>query len=112
VAAVLNEFAESAAVEIEITESSLPVSSRIESLCDVLGIDPLFLACEGRVIFVVAGKESGHLLEILKKVPGGENASLIGRIVKGKPGRVTMITRLGGRRILDMPVGEPLPRIC
>lgn len=111
-AAVLNELAESGAVELKINEADLPLFPSVEGLCDALGIEPLFLACEGRVIFVVGGEDSERTVEILRKIPGGERAGIIGEVTEGRPGRVIMATKLGGRRILDMPVGEPLPRIC
>ncbi|MCL5036829.1 MAG: hydrogenase expression/formation protein HypE [Chloroflexi bacterium] len=111
-ASVLNELAESGSVELKINEACLPLSSSVEGLCEALGIDPLYLACEGRVIFVVGREDAERTVEILRKTPGGEGAGIIGEVTEGRPGRVIMVTKLGGRRILDMPVGEPLPRIC
>ncbi|MDM7916340.1 MAG: hydrogenase expression/formation protein HypE, partial [Candidatus Eisenbacteria bacterium] len=79
---------------------------------EILGLDPLYVACEGRMI-VVAGEDGAEAaLESLRAHPYGREAATIGRIVSGDPGRVALQTRIGGRRVLDMLSGEQLPRIC
>jgi hydrogenase expression/formation protein HypE len=112
VATVLNELAESSHVGVEIDETALPIREEVRGLCEVLGLDPLYLANEGKLVVVVAASEASAALAALRRDPLGENAAIIGRIVAGPPGRVVMRTVLGGRRIVDMLVGEQLPRIC
>jgi hydrogenase expression/formation protein HypE len=112
VATVLNELAESSHVGVEIDEPALPIREPVRGLCEVLGLDPLYLANEGKLIAVVPASEVQAGLAALRRDPLGADAAIIGRIIDGPPGRVVMRTVLGGRRIVDMLVGEQLPRIC
>jgi hydrogenase expression/formation protein HypE len=112
VATVLNEFAEASAVSIEIDEAATPLREAVKGFCEILGLDPLYLANEGKIVAVVPRSESAAALAALRADPLGRDAAIIGEVGDGEKGRVTMRTALGGRRIVDMLVGEQLPRIC
>jgi len=111
-AGVLNELAESARVSIELDEKSIPVSDAVRAACDVLGLDPIFAANEGKLVAIVSFQTADAAVRALRSHPRGKNGAIIGRVEKAPPGRVTIRTVPGGRRIVDMPVGEQLPRIC
>lgn len=112
VATVLNEIAAASAVGIEIDELRTPLRREVNAFCEILGLDPLYLANEGRVVAVVPADEADAALAALRTEPAGAGAVAIGEITPGPAGRVAMRTRVGGRRIVDMLVGEQLPRIC
>ena len=112
IAAVLNEVAEASRVGIEIDESRTPIREEVKGFCELLGLDPMYLANEGRIVLVVAEDATAQALEALRSHPLGRDAAVIGRVVAERPGRVVMNTVFGGRRIVDMLVGEQLPRIC
>ena len=112
VATVLNEFAQASGVAIEIEESRTPLREVVKGFCEILGLDPLYLANEGKLVAVVPAEEADRALAALRRDPLGLEAAVIGRVEHGEPGRVTMRTAFGGRRIVDMLVGEQLPRIC
>ncbi len=112
VATVLNEIAEAAQVAIEIDEAATPIRDAVRGFCEILGLDPLYLANEGKIVAVVPPEQSQDAVAALRAHPLGDAASIIGRVTSGEPGRVTMRTVFGGRRIVDMLVGEQLPRIC
>jgi len=112
VATVLNEIAEAAQVAIEIDEAVTPLRDEVRGFCEILGLDPLYLANEGKIVAIVPPDESEQALEAMRAHPLGRQAAVIGTVVAGEPGRVTMRTIFGGRRIVDMLVGEQLPRIC
>ncbi len=109
---VLAELAESAALGVEIEERAIPVSAAVRSICDLLGYEPLSLANEGKMVFVVAPEKSDAVVAALRAHALGRHAARIGSITAAHPGRVALRTVLGTRRVLDMPVGELLPRIC
>ena len=109
-ATVLNEVAESSVCRVEIIEDSLPVSDEVKGFCNILGLDPLYMANEGKMIAVVPQSQADKALEVMKKNKYGTNAQIIGSIVSGKG--VNMITILKGNRIVDILYGEGLPRIC
>ena len=109
---VLAELAESAGLGIEIDEQAVPVSPAVRSVCDLLGYEPFSLANEGKMVLVVAPGRGDAVLEALRGRPEGARAARIGRVTGAHPGRVALRTALGTRRVLDMPVGELLPRIC
>lgn len=111
-AGILNELAESAGVAIELDEKSIPVTEAVRAACDVLGLDPIFAANEGKLVAIVSPQTAESALQALRSHPRGKNGAIIGRVEKDRPGRVTIRTAPGGRRIVDMPVGEQLPRIC
>jgi hydrogenase expression/formation protein HypE len=109
-ATVLNEIASSSRCGVDITEESLPVSHEVRGFSSILGLDPLYMANEGKMIAVVPEQQAEKALEAVKKSKYGKNAGIIGRIVEGS--RVTMTTVLKGNRIIDTLYGEGLPRIC
>jgi hydrogenase expression/formation protein HypE len=111
-AAALNEIAEKSKVGIELDETSIPISQPVRGLCDLLGLDPLILACEGRVVMGVKEEDCDRVLKEIRKVRGGEQAEVIGRAVEEHKGMVVLRTSVGGRRIVPMPSGDPIPRIC
>jgi len=111
-ATVLNEMAEASGVSVTIEESRTPLREEVRGFCEILGLDPLYLANEGKIVVAVSPDEAEAALAALKTHPLGANAALIGRAGDGDPGRVTMRTVFGGERIVDMLVGEQLPRIC
>ena len=112
-AAALCELADSAGLAFEVRESDIPVSDSVTAATEVLGFDPLQLACEGRMLVVVPEQEADAALKTLRKhAPGGNFARGIGSARAGEDGLVTMESVIGTRRILDLPAGEALPRIC
>jgi hydrogenase expression/formation protein HypE len=111
-ATVLNEIAQASGVAIELDEAAVPLSEAVRGLCEILGLDPLYIANEGRLVAVVPAAERDAALAALRRDPLGRDAAAIGNVVAGEPGRVTLRTAFGGRRIVDMLVGEQLPRIC
>jgi hydrogenase expression/formation protein HypE len=111
-ATVLNEVAAASEVGIEIDEIKTPIREEVKGFCEILGLDPLYLANEGKIVAVVPEEEAEAALSAMRAHPLGQGASIIGRIHDGEPGRVTMQTVFGGKRIVDMLVGEQLPRIC
>lgn len=110
VAAVLNEISEGAGKGFLIRENNLPLRQDVGNLCEILGFDPLSVANEGLAVIIVAASDASHVVEKLKSFPEGRNACIIG-FVNGE-GRVILETAVGGRRVVDMPAGELLPRIC
>ena len=112
IATVLNEMAEASKCAIEIDEAATPLRPQVRGFCEILGLDPLYLANEGKIVIAVPPDEIEAALAALRAHPLGRDAALIGRAGAGEAGRVTMQTVFGGRRIVDMLVGEQLPRIC
>jgi hydrogenase expression/formation protein HypE len=112
VATTLNEMVKKMPFGITIDESSLPVSSGVRGASELLGLDPLYLACEGRVLVVAPKAEGEKIVRIMKKDPLGRGAKVIARVSGEYPGKVVVNTVSGGRRIADMLTGEQLPRIC
>ncbi len=112
VATVLNEIAEAAGVSIWIDESRTPIRDEVRGFCEILGLDPLYLANEGKIVAIVPPDQSERALQAMRGHPLGAKACAIGTVTAGAPGRVTMRTQFGGERIVDMLVGEQLPRIC
>lgn len=111
-ATVLNELAGMIKSGIILNEASIPVDDPVKGLCEMLGFDPLYLANEGKVLIVVGAGEEKKVLEILRSDPLGKNSEIIGEIIKDKNELVVLNTSVGGRRIVDMPTGDQLPRIC
>ena len=109
---VLAELAEEAKLGIEVQEVAIPVSPAVRSVCDLLGYDPLTLANEGKMVLVVAPEASDAVVAALRLHPLGRDAAQVGVVTSAHPGRVALRTVYGTRRVLDMPVGELLPRIC
>ena len=111
-AAVLNEFSTASNVGIWIDEGSVPVKPAVAGACEFLGLDPLHVANEGKMVVVVSEDAAGIVLDAMRSDPLGADAAVIGEVTKDYPGMVAMRTRIGGSRIVDMLVGEQLPRIC
>ncbi len=112
VATVLNEFALAASVGFVIEEASLPICTEVRGVCEILGLDPLYLANEGKLVAVVPRAQCEAALAALRAHPAGREAACIGRVVAGPAGSVVMTTIFGGERVVDMLVGDQLPRIC
>ena len=110
-AAVLTELADKVNSGVNLVENSIPLAENTRGLCEFLGFDPLHLANEGKVV-IVAGDGWEDILEIMKYHPLGKKSRVIGTIVEKHPGRVVLETEIGGSRIIDIPAGMQLPRIC
>ena len=112
VGTALNEIAQKSDIGIKIIEKNIPVKQEVASICELLGFDPLYLANEGKLLAIVAPQDAEQILEIIRRNEYGHDAAIIGEVVSDNPGRVFMETLIGGTRIVDMLVGEQLPRIC
>ncbi|MBA2408937.1 MAG: hydrogenase expression/formation protein HypE [Gammaproteobacteria bacterium] len=112
VATVLNEFAQAACVSMHIIETALPIREEVKGVCEILGLDPLYMANEGKLVAIVPGAHAQTALEAMRAHPAGRDAAIIGEVSAAPEGVVTMATVFGGERIVDMLVGEQLPRIC
>ena len=112
VATTLCEFAESAALGIELDETAIPVRRDVSAACALLGLDPLYCANEGKMLAVVAAKDEERALAAMRGVPEGKSAAIIGRVISERPGKVVLRTAMGGGRILQKLAGAQLPRIC
>lgn len=112
VATILNEVARASNVAIVVEESAVPVRAEVRGASEILGIDPLYVACEGRMVAIVDGAEAGAALDALRSHPLGAEAAVIGRVKEDPPTLVLLKTEFGGTRIVDMLIGDPLPRIC
>lgn len=108
---IVNEIAHSSNIGIELNEEAFPIDVEIKGFCEILGLDPLYMGNEGKMVCLVANKDKERAIEIMKNSEYGENCAIIGKAVEGKA-VVTMETRLGGKRIIDVLYGEGLPRIC
>jgi hydrogenase expression/formation protein HypE len=105
-------MAEAARVSIEIDETAVPLRAEVKGMCEVLGLDPLYLANEGTLVMFVPELQAEAALKAMRSHPAGREAAAIGKAGNGPPGRVTMKTLFGGLRLVDRLVGEQLPRIC
>ncbi|HEY5988627.1 MAG TPA: hydrogenase expression/formation protein HypE, partial [Streptosporangiaceae bacterium] len=112
VATILNEIAKSAEAGVLVREEAIPVRPEVRGAAELLGIDPMYVACEGRLVAVVAGDQANQALAALRGHPLGKQAAIIGHVTDGPPGIVQLKTAFGGTRIVDLLVGDPLPRIC
>jgi hydrogenase expression/formation protein HypE len=112
VATVCNELARAAEVAVVLQESSLPIRGIVNGACEILGIDPLYVANEGKLLAVVPPEQADDALAAMRAHPLGADAAVIGEIRDDPPGIVVLNTGFGGNRIVDMLVGDPLPRIC
>ncbi len=111
-ASALNEIAETAGVTIAVDETAIPVREDVQGACEILGLDPLYVANEGRFIAFVAPADVERALQLMRVDKLGQQACLIGRVIEASEGLVTLKSRIGATRILDMLSGEQLPRIC
>jgi hydrogenase expression/formation protein HypE len=112
VSSTLNEIAERSRVGIELLESSLPIHEQVRGACELLGLDPLYVANEGKLIAIVAPEAAHAVLQAMRRHPLGAEARIVGTVKKENPGLVTMRTPLGTTRVVDMLAGDQLPRIC
>ena len=111
-AAVINEIAEASRCGIVIDEPSLPVKPEVASACEILGLDPMFVANEGKLVCFAPAEAAAELLSVMRAHQYGREAKVIGRVVDEHPGTVVATTALGASRVITVPVGEQLPRIC
>jgi hydrogenase expression/formation protein HypE len=111
-AAVLNELSASSSVGIEFDELKVPVKPAVNAACEMLGLDPLYIANEGKLVVILAAEAAEAVLEKMKQHEYGREAAIIGKVVSEHPRLVTARTSIGGRRVVDLPAGELLPRIC
>jgi hydrogenase expression/formation protein HypE len=111
-ATTLNELATSTGLAVRLQEETIPIRAEVAGAAEILGIDPLYVANEGKLVAVVAADAASDALDLVRTLPLGADAALIGRLEPDPPGLVLLDTTLGGSRIVDMLVGDPLPRIC
>lgn len=111
-ATVLTEIAKSRQLGIEIVEKNIPLDKQVKAACEILGLDPLYVANEGVFIAVIEANQATAFVEKLKTLQYGENAAIIGEVTEDHPGQVVMTSLIGGKRVVNMLVGEQLPRIC
>lgn len=111
-AGALTELARITGKGVELQEGQIPLRVEVRSVCELLGLDPLYVACEGRCVAVVAQEHAQKALEILRAHPLGRQARIIGRILQEPPAEVLLRTTIGGSRLVQLPLGEQLPRIC
>jgi len=112
VATTLNEIASSSNTGIILEEDKLPVVHEVRGACEILGLDPLYIANEGKLLVIIPESESEPVLSAMQNHPAGKNATIIGKVTDAHPGIVRMTTTIGSSRIIDMLTGEQLPRIC
>jgi hydrogenase expression/formation protein HypE len=108
----LNELASASRVGVRLDESAIPIRAEVRGACEMLGLDPLYVANEGKLIAVVPPEDSERALEAMRGHPLGRNVALIGRVVDDHPGMVIQRSRVGGERVVTLLAGEQLPRIC
>jgi hydrogenase expression/formation protein HypE len=111
-ATVMHEVAQATGLPVRLREIAIPVEAPVRTVCEMLGYDPYYLACEGRVVAVIAPDEAGEALARWRAQPAGREAAIIGAVGSGTPGRVALMTALGGERFLEELEDDPLPRIC
>jgi len=111
-AAALNELAKKSGVSVWIGEDKIPIKSEVKAAAEMLGLDPLYLACEGRAVIGVRAEKASEVLEAIKSTKLGRDAAIIGEVRSESPGYVILETVIGGKRILEPPIGMPLPRVC
>ena len=111
-AAAVNEIAVDARVGIELDEAAIPVAEPVASACEMLGLDPLYVANEGRLVAFVPAPAAEAVLQIMRRHPAAERPAIVGRVTERHPGTVELRSPLGGGRILDLLSGEQMPRIC
>ena len=112
VGTVLYEIAEQSNVGIRLDAASVPLDPAVKGVCGMLGLEPLYLACEGRLVIMAPKEVAPQIVEVLKKGPYSQNAAIIGEVTEEQPGRVVMTTEIGTQALLPQPGGELLPRIC
>ena len=106
------EIAASSSIGIEVEATAVPVRDEVKAACEILGMDPFFVANEGKLVAMVAESSADAVLQAMRTIPQGRAGCSIGRVVSQHPGMVVLKTEVGGSRIIDVPFAEPLPRIC
>jgi hydrogenase expression/formation protein HypE len=112
VSSATNEIAQAARVGVRLEEAAIPISEPVRGACEILGLDPLHVANEGKMLAFVAPERARDALAAMRACPLGRDSARIGEVVADHPGRVVMRSRIGGTRVVDMLSGEQLPRIC
>ena len=112
IASALNEWATKSKVNILIEEDKIPIKKQVKAICEMLGLDPFNIASEGRALLSVSPDQANNILKKIKSTSIGKDAEIIGEVKAVNPGRVLLKTVVGGTRFVDMPLGEPIPRIC
>ena len=112
VASTLNEIARDTQLGIDIVQDAIPIDTRVDSACEILGLDPLYVANEGVFISFVDSSVADAYLKKLQSLEFGENSAIIGEVVADHPNKVVLTSKIGGKRVVNMQVGEQLPRIC
>jgi hydrogenase expression/formation protein HypE len=112
VASALNEIASASGTHVELVEQNIPIDEPVHGACELLGLDPLYVANEGVLVAIVASDVADELLTMFRSTPLGARSAIIGRVTAGPAGLVTLKSRVGGTRVVDMMTGEQLPRIC
>jgi hydrogenase expression/formation protein HypE len=110
--AVLNELASASKVGIEFEEKKVPIKAAVNAACEMLGLDPFYIANEGKLVAMIPAQQADAVLEAMRSHPFGKDAVRIGSVVTSHPGLVVAKTGIGGSRVVDLPAGELLPRIC
>ena len=111
-ATTLNELAQQSQVGMKLSETAIPIKPAVAAACELLGLDPLYVANEGKLICICAQQDAQGLLEVMRAHPLGREAAIIGEVVEDQNAFVQMQTRFGGSRVVDWLAGEQLPRIC
>ena len=112
VASVLNEIAKAAGAGVSIAEAAIPLAEEVRGACEILGLDPLYVANEGKLLAFVARERADEALSLLRRHPFGREAAIIGEVTDEHRGKVVLRSRVGGRRVVDLLTGDQLPRIC
>jgi len=112
ITSALTEIAQTARVGIMLDEALIPISEEVKGACEILGLDPLYVANEGKLLAFVPPEEADRVLAVVRSHPLGKEAAIVGKVTSDHPGFVLMKTRIGGTRVVDMLSGEQLPRIC
>jgi hydrogenase expression/formation protein HypE len=109
---VLNELAAASQVGVKLTEAAIPVRPEVHAACELLGLDPLYVANEGKLVAVVPPEDADRVLDVMRRHPLGRDAAFIGEVVTEHPGLVLLRSLVGGERVVALLAGEQLPRIC
>jgi hydrogenase expression/formation protein HypE len=111
-AGALNELAAASRVGVKLTESAIPVRAEVRAACELLGLDPLYVACEGRLVAVIPPTDADGLVAVMRDHALGRDAAIVGEVVADHAGVVTLRTPIGGERVVPLLAGDQLPRIC
>jgi len=112
ISSALNELADASRVGVKLNEAALPIRPEVHAACEILGLDPLYVANEGKLVAIAPREDAQMVLESMRRHPLGRDAARIGEIVAEHPGMVLLKSRIGGERVVSLLSGEQLPRIC